>query len=116
MNNSGVYHGDAMTEEAWRVLQDKTTSNRTKSEDAIKKGLRSTSLLYETRYEQLATMCGGNGFLVRTEQELEQATKSGFLENERVTVVNVIVEPGLGQSIHFAWQGAKRKGKHDAKL
>jgi 2-hydroxyacyl-CoA lyase 1 len=116
MNNSGIYRGDTMTKDAWRVLQDETTSNQTKSDETVKKGLRSTSLLYETRYEHLATMCGGNGFFVRTEQELEQATQAGFLENERVTVVNVIVEPGLGQSLQFGWQGAKGKGKDDAKL
>lgn len=110
MNNSGIYHGDTTSEEAWKVLQDQTAANDTKSDDE-KKGLRSTSLLYETRYEQLATMCGGRGYFVRTEEELEKATREGFLESEKVTVVNVIVEPGIGKEIQFAWQGSKEESK-----
>lgn len=110
MNNSGIYHGDTTSEEAWKVLQDQTAANDTKSDDE-KKGLRSTSLLYETRYEQLATMCGGRGYFVRTEEELERATREGFLESEKVTVVNVVVEPGIGKKIQFAWQGSKEESK-----
>lgn len=115
MNNSGIYHGDTTSEDAWKVLQDQTAANDTKSDDN-KKGLRSTSLLYETRYEQLATMCGGKGYFVRTEEELEKATREGFLESERVTVVNVIVEPGIGKKIQFAWQGAKEEPSKQSKL
>ncbi|KAE8382195.1 hypothetical protein BDV26DRAFT_278212 [Aspergillus bertholletiae] len=103
VNNSGIYHGDTTTEDAWRVLQDQTAANDTKSANG-KKGLRSTSLLYETRYEMLATMCGGKGYFVRTEEELEAATREGFA-NDTVTVVNLIVEPGIGKKIGFAWQG-----------
>ncbi|KAE8398716.1 thiamine pyrophosphate enzyme, N-terminal TPP binding domain-containing protein [Aspergillus pseudonomiae] len=103
VNNSGIYHGDTTTEDAWRTLQDQTAANDTKSDDG-KKGLRSTSLLYETRYEMLATMCGGKGYFVRTEEELEAATREGF-SNDTVTVVNLIVEPGIGKKIGFAWQG-----------
>ncbi|PYH97801.1 hypothetical protein BO71DRAFT_416721 [Aspergillus ellipticus CBS 707.79] len=111
INNSGIYHGDTKTEDAWRTLQDQTMSNDTKS-DQGKKGLRSTSLLYETRYELLATMCGGKAFFVRNEQELEAATREGF-QSDTVTVVNVIVEPGIGKKIGFAWQG---ETKGEAKL
>lgn len=105
VNNSGIYHGDSTSEEAWKTLQAQTTANDTRSGDAdATKGLRSTSLLYETRYEMLATMCGGKGYFVRNEQELEQATREGFL-SDTVTVVNLIVEPGIGKKIGFAWQG-----------
>ncbi|PIG88232.1 hypothetical protein AARAC_007202 [Aspergillus arachidicola] len=103
VNNSGIYHGDTTTEDAWKALQAQTAANDTKSDDG-KKGLRSTSLLYETRYEMLATMCGGKGYFVRTEEELEAATREGF-SNDTVTVVNLIVEPGIGKKIGFAWQG-----------
>ncbi|KAA8648494.1 indolepyruvate decarboxylase family protein [Aspergillus tanneri] len=103
MNNSGIYHGDSPNENAWKTLQDQTVFNDTKSDDG-KKGLRSTSLLYEMRYEMLAQMCGGKGYFVRSEQELENATRQGFL-SDTVTVVNVIVEPGIGKKIGFAWQG-----------
>ncbi|KAI1982270.1 hypothetical protein LOZ53_001186 [Ophidiomyces ophidiicola] len=123
MNNSGVYHGDAINEADWRELQKDTIADKTKIDanqdtpnSALKKGLRSTSLLYNTRYEYLSTMCGGNGFLVRTEKELESATKSGFLEKEKVTIINVIIEPGIGQSIQFGWQASKGKDTQEAKL
>src|SRR5699024_5393679 len=81
MNNSGIYHGDSATENAWKTLQDQTVASDTKSEDDKVKGLRSTSLLYETRYEQLGTMCGGKGYFVRNEEELEKATREGFLSD-----------------------------------
>ncbi|KAL2831782.1 thiamine pyrophosphate enzyme, N-terminal TPP binding domain-containing protein [Aspergillus cavernicola] len=123
VNNSGVYHGDSTSEDAWKTLQDQTVSNDTKSDDALekeKRGLRSTSLLYETRYEMLATMCGGKGYFVRNEEELERATREGFL-SDIVTIVNVIVEPGIGQEIGFAWQNqpqvkAAHEGDGKAKL
>lgn len=112
MNNSGIYHGDSINEESWKMLQDQTIASDTKAETesgmqtegAKQKGLRSTSLLYETRYEQLGTMCGGKGFFVRNEEELERATREG-LQSDCVTVVNVVVEPGIGKKIGFAWQG-----------
>ncbi|KAI9374397.1 thiamine pyrophosphate enzyme, N-terminal TPP binding domain-containing protein [Aspergillus egyptiacus] len=114
VNNSGIYHGDSTSEDAWKTLQDQTVSNDTKSDakdKPEKKGLRSTSLLYETRYEMLATMCGGKGYFVRNEEELETATREGFL-SDTVTVVNVIVEPGIGKEIGFAWQNKpKEEGK-----
>ena len=113
VNNSGIYHGDTNTEDEWRALQRDTVSSQTSS----KKGLRSTSLTYETRYEYMANMCGGKGFFVRTEQELEHATRQGMLENDTFTVVNVVVEPGIGRSIQFGWQAAKDKGtEKEAKL
>ncbi|OJI97858.1 hypothetical protein ASPVEDRAFT_123880 [Aspergillus versicolor CBS 583.65] len=114
VNNSGIYHGDSTSENAWKTLQDQTVSNDTKF-DAKPKGLRSTSLLYETRYEMLATMCGGKGYFVRNEEELEKATREGFL-SDTVTVVNVIVEPGIGKEIGFAWQNQKPKEEGKAKL
>lgn len=105
VNNSGIYHGDSTSESSWKQLQAQTAANDTKSDGRDdKKGLRSTSLLYETRYEQFGPMCGGKGYFVRSEEELETATREGFL-NDTVSVVNVIVEPGIGKTIGFAWQG-----------
>lgn len=117
MNNSGIYHGDSSSEGAWRTLQDQTAAYDTKpdGQDGRSKGLRSTSLLYETRYEQMATMCGGKGYFVRTEDELDAATREGF-KNDCVTVVNVVVEPGIGQQIGFAWQQQQVKKEGQAKL
>jgi len=116
MNNSGIYHGDSTSEDSWKSLQNQTVTSDTKvsrPEEEGKKGLRSTSLLYETRYEQLATMCGGKGYFARTEEELEKATREGFL-SDSVTVVNVVIEPGIGKKIGFAWQGDSNK--QEAKL
>ncbi|KKK25843.1 putative 2-hydroxyphytanoyl-CoA lyase [Aspergillus rambellii] len=111
VNNSGIYHGDSTSESAWKALQDQTASNDTKADGKdTAKGLRSTSLLYETRYEMLATMCGGRGYFVRNEQELEAATREGFL-SDTVTVVNMIVEPGIGKEIGFAWQNKGQEGQ-----
>ena len=54
-------------------------------------------------------MVGGRGYFVRTEEELERASRDGFLEREKVVLVNVVVEPGLGKTISFAWQQANKK-------
>nr|KMM69785.1 2-hydroxyphytanoyl-CoA lyase [Coccidioides posadasii RMSCC 3488] len=123
MNNSGIYHGDTKTEEEWRKLQKETFTNQIRCSGIsngpsfqTKKGLRSTSLLYNTRYEYLAAMCGGKGFFARTEEELEKAAREGFLENEKVVIVNVIVDPGIGQSIQFGWQTSNDKGSQGMKL
>ena len=116
MNNSGIYHGDSSSESAWRELQNQTATSDTKvDENGRNKGLRSTSLLYETRYEMLASMCGGKGYFVRTEEELERATREGF-QSDVVTVVNVVVEPGIGKEIGFAWQNQGVKKEGQAKL
>jgi 2-hydroxyacyl-CoA lyase 1 len=111
LNNSGVYHGDTATAQDWELLRRQTVSTDGAGLDAsgARRGLRSTSLWYETRYEKLAEMVGGRGFFVRTEHELEAATREGFREQEKVCVVNVVVEPGLGKSIGFAWQQKAKK-------
>jgi 2-hydroxyacyl-CoA lyase 1 len=121
MNNSGVYHGDAEEEREWHRMRRESLAGETaldQGEDmervrttgrGNKKGLRSTSLWYETRYEKLAEMVGGRGYFVRTEAELERASREGFLERQKVVLVNVVVEPGLGKTISFAWQQAKDK-------
>ena len=120
LNNSGVYHGDTTSVADWKVLQNQTLDHETTlSAKGEKRGLRSTSLWYETRYEKLAEMVGGRGWFVRSEEELVQATREGFLESSRVCVVNLVVEPGIGRSIGFAWQqraGATQGGKMEAKL
>ena len=111
MNNSGVYHGDTANVKDWELLQKQTASNEAGlDESGKKKGLRSTSLWYETRYDKLAEMVGGRGFFIRSEDELEHATKESYHEQEKVCVVNVVVDPGLGKTIGFAWQQRPKKG------
>ena len=105
MNNGGVYHGDSDDAEEWLRLQKATQ----KGDDLGKGGLRSTSLGYEVGYEKIAEMCGGLGYLARTPEDLEQATRKGW-ESDRVCVVNVIIEAGRGGKLEFAWQaGGKKK-------
>lgn len=107
MNNGGVYHGDSDDAEDWLKMQTKT------QEGANDGGLRSTSLGWEVGYEKLAHACGGAGYLVRTPEDLEKATREGFKES-RVTVVNVIIEAGKGQKLEFGWQASGGKGKKKA--
>jgi len=109
MNNGGVYHGDSDDAAEWLAMQGKT------QEGAVQGGLRSTSLGWEVGYEKLAEACGGAGYMVRTPEELEKATREGFHE-KRVTVVNVIIEAGKGQKLEFGWQASGGKKKKAAKL
>ena len=104
LNNGGVYHGDADDAAQWRARPSATVEG---GGGAAGPGLRSTSLGWEVGYERVAQMCGGNGWVARTEEELEEATRKGF-ESDKVTVVNVIVEKGKGGKLEFGWQAAKK--------
>ena len=102
MNNGGVYHGDSDDADHWLLLQANTAEGKSTG------GLRSTSLGWEVGYEKIADMCGGVGYLVRTPQELERATREGF-ESGKVCVVNVIIESGKGAKLEFGWQASGKK-------
>ncbi|OAL36183.1 hypothetical protein AYO20_04597 [Fonsecaea nubica] len=121
MNNSGIYKGDAPDEASWKEMQVQTAQDDTRvATDAPPrtKGLRSTSLLYQTRYECLADMVGGRGWLVRTEDQLAEATRLAFLEREKVCILNVIIDPGLKSAASFGWLETKEKhgGGSESKL
>ena len=108
MNNGGVYHGDSDSADEWLKMQQASSAGGAGG------GLRSTSLGWEVGYEKIAEACGGVGVLARTPEELQMATERGFNE-ERVTVVNVMIESGKGQTLEFGWQASggeagKRKG------
>lgn len=89
MNNGGVYHGHADTEEEYRAQQQASSEGRGKD------GLRSWSLTFETRYEMFATAVGGKGYLVRTSEDLKKAAEEGFKARVPV-IINVLVESGKG--------------------
>ncbi|KAK5048360.1 hypothetical protein LTR84_006030 [Exophiala bonariae] len=112
MNNSGIYKGDATSATQWKEMQDRTSSSETAAsnlKDRVK-SLRSSSLLYETRYEHLAEMVGGTGFFVRSEEELRTATRKAFQEKEKVPcVLNVIIDPGINMDASFGWLETKEK-------
>lgn len=108
INNGGVYHGDSDTAEEWLARQKASLGDAAHSDGADK--LRSTSLGWEVGYEKIAEMCGGRGFLVRTDEELERATREGFKARVPV-VVNVVVESGKSNKLEFGWQASARKTK-----
>jgi 2-hydroxyacyl-CoA lyase 1 len=84
MNNGGIYHGDAKTQEEFKVKQ---------GEAVGPKSLRSWALSHQVRYEKLAEAVGGKGYFVRTAEELRQATIQGFKATVPV-VVNVVLDSG----------------------
>jgi 2-hydroxyacyl-CoA lyase 1 len=92
INNGGVYHGDSVDSDAWLEKQKNTIQGNKQG------GLRSSSLGWEVRYEKVAEMCGGKGYLVRTPDELARATEEGFKATVPV-VVNVIIESGQAQKL-----------------
>ncbi|KAI4127279.1 MAG: hypothetical protein LQ338_003283 [Usnochroma carphineum] len=104
LNNGGIYHGDCAEANQWFKLQSMTRDGSAKA------GLRSTSLGWEVGYEQMATMCGGKGFLVRTPEELEKATEEGFKADVPV-VINIIIESGHEKKLEFAWQKIGQKAE-----
>ena len=115
INNSGIYRGDASSRTEWESLQHNTNTSAPASTSASASGngahaLRSTSLGFEIHYELVAQMCGGKGYMVRTEDELLRATREGF-EADVPVVVNVIIESGAakGAKLEFAWQGKGKK-------
>jgi 2-hydroxyacyl-CoA lyase 1 len=91
VNNSGIYHGDSEDSDTWLRKRQNTIEGKAG-------GLRSSSLSWEVGYEKVAEMCGGKGYLVRTPEELVQATEEGFKAMVPV-VVNVIIEAGQAQKL-----------------
>lgn len=109
MNNGGVYHGDSDTAEEWLRRQKKSVEGKS-GEGA----LRSTSLGWEVGYEKIAEACGGKGYLVRTPEELERATREGF-EASVPVVVNVMIESGSKGKLVSAYCGWYRRRTNDAR-
>ena len=87
INNSGLYRGDGDSAEKWQERQKVTIAGGT----ASGKGLSALSLGYETDYQKVAELGGGIGIVVRTPEELKEATERGY--NARMpVVVNVLVD------------------------
>ena len=112
INNRGVYHGDADEEGDWNRLRDKTVRAQTEQDRRVSanKGLRSTSLGFQTRYQDMATMVGGLGLEARTIEEVEEVTRKGW-RSGKGCVVNVIVGKGEGGKLEFRWQASGKKNK-----
>lgn len=90
INNGGIYHGDCEDADAWLKMKEGRVGGG--------KGLRSTSLGYQVRYEKMAEMCGGKGYFVQTAEELAVAAEEGFKARIPV-VVNVVIESGASSKL-----------------
>lgn len=88
MNNSGLYQGDAYEREKYTEKQGYSVSDNA----GMGKGLRATSLGFETDYQKIAEYAGGLGIVARTPEELRKATEDGY-NSKLPTVVNVIIDP-----------------------
>jgi len=97
INNGGVYRGSAASE----------------YEIQGGRGLKSTALGREVRYDIMAEGLGARGFLVKTPEELIQAVQEGFKEVKRPSVINILIEPGAANKLEFNWLATTKK---DAKL
>jgi 2-hydroxyacyl-CoA lyase 1 len=114
MNNSGIYHGDSISAEEWAGKQVDSVKGETVVEGRGKKGLRSTSLLWETRYDMMAEMVGGKGYFVKTEEDLGRATRDAWewgKSNRNVVLINVVIESGRDKTISFAWEMSRQNEK-----
>ncbi|KAG0175565.1 hypothetical protein DFQ28_008856 [Apophysomyces sp. BC1034] len=97
INNNGLYHG--------LETADYNTSRR----DGV---LPSTALSPETRYDMLATACGGKGWLAKNQEELAQAlTEAQTNFKNTVCVINVMIAPGGRKKLEFGWMNKAEKAK-----
>ncbi|KAF0492559.1 2-hydroxyacyl-CoA lyase 1 [Gigaspora margarita] len=87
INNNGIYHG--LDTESYNA----TSLN----------ALPSTALLPDVRYDLIADATGGKGYFVRTPVELDNAMKEALKDNEKVIVINVMIQPGGRKKLEFAW-------------
>ncbi|PRT53191.1 Putative 2-hydroxyacyl-CoA lyase [Wickerhamiella sorbophila] len=92
MNNSGVYHG---------VDPGLYKTN---------KPLPSTALSLDVAYHKLAESLGAKGFLAKTLQEVDQATKEA-LSNDSVNLINVIIDPAKDKKLEFGWMASTKPAK-----
>ncbi|KAF7720895.1 hypothetical protein EC973_005796 [Apophysomyces ossiformis] len=97
INNNGLYHG---LEDA-----DYDASRRIGT-------LPSTALSPETRYDMLATACGGKGWLAKNQEELALAlTEALTAYKDAVCVINVMIAPGGRKKLEFGWMNKAEKAK-----
>ncbi|KAK4957410.1 hypothetical protein LTR10_005373 [Elasticomyces elasticus] len=108
MNNNGVYRGDSNTLESWQERQRNTVAGTT----AESKGLSAWALGYQTAYESIGEFAGGIGLVVRTPDELREATEKAYYARMPV-VINVIIDPQADLPMDFSWLDMVKK---DSKL
>ncbi|RIA95582.1 thiamine pyrophosphate enzyme, N-terminal TPP binding domain-containing protein [Glomus cerebriforme] len=87
INNNGIYHGlDA------KSYNDTPINN-----------LPSTALLPNVRYDLIANAAGGNGYFVKTPQELSNALDEALRDDNKCIIINVMIQPGGKKKLEFAW-------------
>ncbi|XP_062322722.1 2-hydroxyacyl-CoA lyase 1 [Osmerus eperlanus] len=93
VNNNGIYSG--MDSETWEVMGkmgDLTTV------------APPVTLLPDARYDEVMSAFGGQGFLVRTEEELRRALQLSLSEWERPSLINVLIDPASDRKQQeFPW-------------
>lgn len=93
VNNSGIYGG--LTHEDFKEIQ-------TMGDPSIVTPV--TALNVETRYEQMMTMFGKKGFLVRTIPELHEAVQQALIPTDHPSIINVIISPQADRKPqNFSW-------------
>uniref|UniRef100_A0A8C8A0G3 2-hydroxyacyl-CoA lyase n=1 Tax=Oryzias sinensis TaxID=183150 RepID=A0A8C8A0G3_9TELE len=82
VNNNGIYSG--LDPEAWKEMA--KMGDLTSIAPPV-------SLLPEARYDQVMTAFGGQGFLVRTAEELKSALELSLSDWDRPSLLNVLIDP-----------------------
>uniref|UniRef100_A0A3P9L2U7 2-hydroxyacyl-CoA lyase 1 n=1 Tax=Oryzias latipes TaxID=8090 RepID=A0A3P9L2U7_ORYLA len=93
VNNNGIYSG--LDPEAWKEMA--KMGDLTSIAPPV-------SLLPEARYDQVMTAFGGQGFLVRTAEELKSALELSLSDWDRPSLLNVLIDPSSDRKQQdFPW-------------
>lgn len=93
VNNGGIYSG--FTKEEFADMQSSGDPSLTTPV---------TALNTETRYEQMMTMFGKDGYLVKTIPELQDAVKQALIPTDHPSIINVIISPQADRKPqNFSW-------------
>ncbi|XP_028281695.1 2-hydroxyacyl-CoA lyase 1 [Parambassis ranga] len=93
VNNNGIYSG--VDPETWREM--KQMGDMTSIAPPV-------SLLPEARYDEVMTAFGGQGFLVRTVEELHSALQLSLSNWDKPSLLNVLIDPSSDRKQQeFPW-------------
>ncbi|XP_078789615.1 2-hydroxyacyl-CoA lyase 1 isoform X3 [Oryzias latipes] len=93
VNNNGIYSG--LDPEAWKEMA--KMGDLTSIAPPV-------SLLPDARYDQVMTAFGGQGFLVRTAEELKSALELSLSDWDRPSLLNVLIDPSSDRKQQdFPW-------------
>ncbi|XP_056142193.1 2-hydroxyacyl-CoA lyase 1 [Lampris incognitus] len=93
VNNNGIYSG--VDTETWKEMA--KTGDLTSIAPPV-------TLLPEARYDEVMRAFGGQGFLVRTVEELRRALETSLSDWERPSLLNVLIDPASDRKQQeFPW-------------